>query len=192
MWLLCPSTPQACSTRSTKPSSPGRPTWYITSSLRSSTMAWRIRPAMSATASSQETRSNWPEPRSPTRSQRVEDPLGVVHLVDRGRPLGAVAAAGARVRRVALELLDRQVLVVDVGQQAARGLAVEADRRDQRVGVRNLARVRLRVVLDVVVPVLDRRVVAQVLVAALPGIGTSACHAAGVMAVPTGAPFVWS
>ena len=67
MWLLCPSTPQACSTRSAKPSSPGRPTWYITSSLRSSTMALRTRPAMSATASSHETRSNFPDPRSPTR-----------------------------------------------------------------------------------------------------------------------------
>ncbi len=100
-------------------------------------------------------------------AERVQDPLGVVDLVDRGRPLGAVAPTRARVRRVALELLDREVLVVDVGQQPARRLAVEADRRDQRVGVRHLARVRLGVVRDVVVPLLDRRVVAQRLVAAL-------------------------
>ena len=40
---LCPSTPQLASTRSVKPSSPGRPTWYITSLGRPSVMAARMR-----------------------------------------------------------------------------------------------------------------------------------------------------
>ena len=62
---LCPSTPQASRNRSAKPSSPGRPTWYITSLRRSSTMADRIRAAMSSSASSQLTRSHWPLPRGP-------------------------------------------------------------------------------------------------------------------------------
>ncbi len=64
---LFPSTPQASSTRSIKPSSPWRPTWYITSLRRSSWIALRIRPAMVSIASSQETRSNWALPRGPVR-----------------------------------------------------------------------------------------------------------------------------
>src|SRR5690606_22165822 len=42
--------------------------------------------------------------------ERVEDALGVVGLVVRGRPLGTVAPAAARMRRVALELLHLQRL----------------------------------------------------------------------------------
>ena len=64
---LCPSTPHAASVRSVNPSSPGRPTWYMTSPCRSSSMAARMRVAMSSSASSQPTRSHFPSPRSPTR-----------------------------------------------------------------------------------------------------------------------------
>ena len=91
-------------------------------------------------------------------AQRVEDPLGVGDLVDGGGALGTVAAPRARVGGVALELADREVLVVDVGQQAARGLAVEADGRDEHVVARLAG---LRVVLRVPVPLLGRRVVAK-------------------------------
>src|SRR5690349_5111499 len=38
-------------------------------------------------------------------SKRIKDALGVLHLIERGRTLRAVAAATARVNRVALELL---------------------------------------------------------------------------------------
>ena len=64
---LWPSTPQAASTRSVNPSSPGRPTWYMTPFGRPSSSARRIRAAMSSSASSQETRSQRPSPRPPTR-----------------------------------------------------------------------------------------------------------------------------
>ena len=104
----------------------------------------------------------------PGATQRIQDALGVVDLVDRGRPLGAVATARSRVGRVALELLDRHVRLVDVGQQPAGRLAVEARGGHEHVLVRHLARVRLRVVLHVVVPVGDRREVAQAFVGALP------------------------
>jgi hypothetical protein len=67
VWLLCPSTPHACSMRRTKWSSPGRPTWYMTSSLRFSTIARRMRPPMSSSAASQLTSTNSPEPRLPVR-----------------------------------------------------------------------------------------------------------------------------
>ncbi len=96
--------------------------------------------------------------------QRVQDALGVVELVDGRRALGAVAAAGSRMSRVALDLLHAQIGLVDVGEQPARGLTVEARGRHEHVLVRHLARMRLRVVLDVVVPVLHRREVPQVLV----------------------------
>src|SRR4030095_5429135 len=70
--------------------------------------------------------------------QRIANALGVLDRVQRGRALGAVAAAAARVHRVALELLDLQRLLIDVGEQAARRLAVEADRRDERVATLDL------------------------------------------------------
>ncbi len=67
VWLLWPSTPQALRVRSMKPSSPGRPTWYMISSWRPSWMAVRMRPPMSSSASVQLTRSHSPEPRRPRR-----------------------------------------------------------------------------------------------------------------------------
>ncbi len=93
-------------------------------------------------------------------AQRVQDPVRVGELVDRRRPLRTVAPPRPRVRRVALQLADRQVALVDVGQQPARRLAVEAGRRDEHVLPRHLARVRLRVELHVGVPRLRRREVA--------------------------------
>ena len=64
---LCPSTPQLASTRSVKPSSPGRPMWTMISLWRPSTIAVRIRAASASSASSQLTRSQLPAPRGPAR-----------------------------------------------------------------------------------------------------------------------------
>ena len=64
---LWPSTPHAASSRSVNPSSPGRPTWYMTSRWRPSSIALRIRVEMSLSASSHETRTHFPSPRSPAR-----------------------------------------------------------------------------------------------------------------------------
>ncbi len=165
MWLLWPSTPQAWSTRSAKPSSPGRPTWYITSSRRSSTIALRIRPPMSASASSQETSSNLPEPRSPTRRRGCRIRSGSWTWLIVAGPLAQLRPRRAGVGRVALELADLEVVVVDVGQQPAGRLAVEADRGDQHV-VARLA--RLGVGLGVPVPLLRGRVVGEPPAGALP------------------------
>ena len=93
----------------------------------------------------------------PGAAHRVQDPLGVGDLIQRRRALGAVAPAAAGVLGVALELLDAERLLVDVGEQAAPGLAVEADRRDQRVVALDLLRPGARVVLLPVVPARGRR-----------------------------------
>ena len=120
---------------------------------------------MSSSASSQVTRSHSPVPALAGAPQRVEDAIGVVELVDGRRALGAVAPAAARVHRVAFDLADRQVVLVDVGEEAAGRLAVEADGRDQHELALDLARVGLGVVRDEAVPRLRRREVAQGLVA---------------------------
>src|SRR5689334_13089897 len=86
---------------------------------------------------------------------RIENALGVLHLIERRGALGAVASATARVQRVALELLDAERLLVDVREQPTRRLAVEADRRNQRVTSRDLSRPGDRIELLPVVPALD-------------------------------------
>src|SRR5262249_50320512 len=90
--------------------------------------------------------------------ERVADARRIVDLVERGRALGAVAAAAAGMNGVALELLDSSRRPVHVGEQAARGLAVEADGRNQAVTTLDLPRPRDGVVLLPVVPALRRRI----------------------------------
>src|SRR4029453_1108973 len=93
--------------------------------------------------------------------QRIEDAIRVVHLVERRRPLRAVAARRARVLGVALDLADLERLAVHVGQQTAGRLAVEARRRHQHAVALDALRPRPRVELDPVVPALARRVGAE-------------------------------
>src|SRR5581483_4504884 len=89
--------------------------------------------------------------------QRVEDPVRIGDLVERRRPLRAVAPARARVLRVALQLSDLSGLFVDVREEAARRLAVEAGRRDERVAALDALGPRGRLELDPVVPALAGR-----------------------------------
>src|SRR5207245_1571488 len=63
-----------------------------------------------------------------------------------------------RVQRVAFELAHPHRILVDVGQEPAGRLAVEADRRHEHVALLDPARPLLRVVLAPVVPLLRRRV----------------------------------
>ncbi len=91
----------------------------------------------------------------------IEDAVGIVDLVDRGRALGAIATARAGMERIALQLADAQRLLVDVGQQPAGGLAVEADRRDDRVAPLDPLRPGLRVQLGPVIPLVSRWVGSQ-------------------------------
>ena len=90
--------------------------------------------------------------------QGEEDAVGVFHLVEGRRPLGAASPARARVLGVALELLHLERLAIDVGEQPARRLAVEAGGRDEHEVPLDALRPRARVELDPVVPALLRRV----------------------------------
>ena len=67
------------------------------------------------------------------RARRIREALGIIHLVEGRRTFGAVAAPAPRVSGIAFELLHPHLVLVDVGQQSAGRLAVEADGRDQGV-----------------------------------------------------------
>ena len=91
-------------------------------------------------------------PARPLPLHRVEDAVRVLDLVDRRGALGAVATARTRVVGVAFDLLDLAVLLVDVGDQAARCFAVEANRRHQRVVALHAARPCARIELGPIIP----------------------------------------
>ena len=59
--------------------------------------------------------------------QRIQNAFGVGDLIVSRRPFGAVAAARTGMRGVAFELADLQRLFVEVREQAAARLAIEAD-----------------------------------------------------------------
>src|SRR5690606_1625719 len=61
-------------------------------------------------------------------------------------------SAAARMHRVAFDLPDVERLLVDVGEDAAGGLAVEADARDDPVAAAVLLRPARGLVIDVIVP----------------------------------------
>src|SRR5260370_847852 len=93
----------------------------------------------------------------PSAFERIENAFGIVDLVDGGRALGAVAPATARVIGVALKALHAPALFIDVGHQAARRLAVEADGGDNLIVLFDFARPCLRIVFNPVAPLLRRR-----------------------------------
>ncbi len=94
--------------------------------------------------------------------QGIQNALWIVDLVDGGRAFGAVAPTTARMIGVALQLLDAARLFIDIGQQPAGRLAVEADSGDNFVMPLHFARPRLRVVFYPVVPALRRRTRGQI------------------------------
>ena len=159
---LWPSTPQAASTRSVNPSSPGRPTWYMISLLRPSTIAGADAAGDGVERLVPRDLGPSPCPASSDAAQRVQDAVGVLELVERGRPLRAVPPTGTGRIRVAFELAHLHRLSVHVRQQAARRLAVEARRRDQHVVALGALRPVSRVQLHPIVPSLPRRVRRQV------------------------------
>src|SRR6187402_953453 len=63
--------------------------------------------------------------------------------------------------RVAFELADLAGLAIDVGEETARRLAVEAGRRHQLVALLDPLRPRLRIELGPVVPAFVRRIGAE-------------------------------
>src|SRR5207302_10114739 len=63
-----------------------------------------------------------------TALHRVENAVRVVNLVDGGRAFGTQAAAAGRMLGIAFELIDLSSCLINVGEQSAGGLAVEANR----------------------------------------------------------------
>src|SRR5262249_1424477 len=96
-------------------------------------------------------------PRAGT-AKRIEDALGVMPLVQGRRSLGAVPPAAPRMLGIALELLDLESLLVHVGEQAARGLAVEANGGHQAVAPGDTAGPGARVELLPIAPAIDGRI----------------------------------
>ena len=80
--------------------------------------------------------------------QRKEDAFRIRDLVERRRSLRAIPPATSRVVGISLELADLFRLLIDVRQESARGLAVEARRRHEAV---------VSSALDPIVPPLDGR-----------------------------------
>src|SRR5262249_57597217 len=85
-------------------------------------------------------------------TQRIENPLRIIDLVDRRRTLGTVSSPASWVLGIAFELLDPHLISVDVRQQSACGFAVEANGRDQRIMLLDLARPLRGIELCPVVP----------------------------------------
>ena len=84
--------------------------------------------------------------------ERVEDPVGVGNLVERGGALGAVASARSRVLGVPLELAHLQGVPVHIREEPAGGFAVEAGRGDEHVPLLHPRRPGLGVELHPLVP----------------------------------------
>ena len=89
--------------------------------------------------------------------ERVKDAIGIGDLVQSGGTLGAVASARTGVFRITFKLLDLAGDFVDIGQQPARRLAVEARCGHERIVPLDSSRPRARIELGPIVPPLLRR-----------------------------------
>src|SRR6266850_3170529 len=65
--------------------------------------------------------------------QGITNALGIGDLIERRWPLGAIASSAAGVLRVAFESADAQRFLVDETEEAARGLTVKTDRRNDLI-----------------------------------------------------------
>ncbi len=83
---------------------------------------------------------------------RIEDPVRVIELVRRDDTLGARATAAAGMERIAFDLPNGKRLLIDVGENAAGGFAVETDARDHPILPAILLRPAGGLEVDVVVP----------------------------------------
>src|SRR5207244_6195417 len=84
--------------------------------------------------------------------ERIENAIRIVELVRRDDALRARAPAAAGMDRIALDLSDGQLFLVDVREDAARRLAVEADARNDPVVPLVFFRPARRLEINVVVP----------------------------------------
>src|SRR5437762_2921710 len=100
------------------------------SSCLPSWRARRILPPMSASASPRDARP-FPFSTAADALQWIEDPVGIVDLIDRRRTLGAVAPAASGMEGIALELADGERVLLHPAQKSAGRLAIETDRGEE-------------------------------------------------------------
>ncbi len=93
--------------------------------------------------------------------QRITNAFGIANLVERRRPLGAVAAAAAGMLGIALEAANLVRVFFDHRNQAAGRFAIETNGWNDPAVLLDFARPLRRVVLDPVVPLFHRRIVDQ-------------------------------
>ena len=93
--------------------------------------------------------------------QRIANALRIVDLVQRRRPLGAVAPAAAGMLRITFEAANPVGVLLDESQEAACRFAVETDRRNDPAVFLNFSRPLRGVVLDPVVPFFHRRIAGE-------------------------------
>jgi len=126
-----------------------RPTWYITSSVdRGDCLANPRRDVVERLVPGHP----GPSVAGGRRSASAGRVCGrILNLIQRGRSLGAVPAARPGCR-VALEFPDLEGVAIDVGEQTACRLTVEAGGRHQHVAVLDTCRPRARIEFDPVVP----------------------------------------
>ena len=114
-------------------------------------------------------RSSRPLPTAarPGPLHRIKDAIGIVNLIDRRRAFRAEPPAAGWMFRVSFKLGDLSGRLIDIGEKSARRLAVEADGGDDLVMLFDAARPGCGIVLDPVVPLLDRRTIRKMAAVAL-------------------------
>ena len=161
------------------PSWPGRPTWYITSVNRF------LRNCFADPSG--EGRDDFipcrPLEFSGTTGagtlERIEDPVGIVHLVQRRWTLGTVSSARSGMPGIALDLPNLSIGPVDVGGEPTGRFTIETSGGHDTVVDFLSPRPRLRIVFYPVVPLLRRRKIPQVCVLPFPARWSVATHEFG-------------
>ena len=123
-------------------------------------------PKVSST-SSHEVRVHFPPPRGPDALHRIKDAIGIVNLIDNRWAFRTKASAAGRMLWVAFKLRDLSSFLIDIGEDSARRFAVEADGGYKLVVLFDAARPGFGIVLDPIVPLLDRRAIRKMAAVAL-------------------------
>src|SRR4029434_1604908 len=84
--------------------------------------------------------------------QGITNALGIGDLIERRRPLCAIASSAAGVLRVAFESANAQRFLVDETEEAVRGFTVKTDRRSDLTTLLYFSRPMGRIVFDPIVP----------------------------------------
>src|SRR5205814_2248833 len=96
-------------------------------------------------------------PAFPASLQRIKNPIRISNLIQRRRPFRTIPPARSRIFRIAFKFLNLVRVFVDVSEQPARRLAVEARRWHELITPFLPPRPRLRIQLSPIIPALFGR-----------------------------------